>query len=329
MSVPLFQRLFRLTLALAGVLAFAGIEAQAGYNDLLATNLGGGNVTQYDPTTGASLGAFESTTGSLPRGIAVGPDQNVYVGDLNGGIYQFNGITGSPAPSPFVAIGTINSPHGIAFGPNGDLFVSSFGGNNVLQFQGPGGATPGALVGTFATGSGLLGPTGLGFGGPGDNLFVASSTNNQILEYNGTTGAFIKALATGGPLNGPAGLSFASDGTLLVANDTGNSVLRYDVTTGALLNTITDRGLVHPSSAVYDGDGHLLVASWSDSEILRFNLDLSTNAASFDSVFVSGNGLDTPIYLSLVPEPGSVVLLGLGLAGVAGYAVRKRRFSRA
>src|SRR5262249_26776370 len=146
-----------------------------------------------------------------PRGIAIGPDNNVYVGDIgNGTIQKFNGLTGA-ALGTFVPNGSggLGSSHGLAFGANGDLFVSNFvnGGGNVLEYQGPGGASPGAFVKIFATANGLAGPTGLAFGPNGD-LFVASSSNNQILEFT-STGAFVKVFASGGPLSAPAGLSFA------------------------------------------------------------------------------------------------------------------------
>lgn len=57
--------------------------------------------------------------------------------------------------------GGLMAPEGLAFGPNGNLFVSNAGSNSVLEYDG----TTGAFVTTFvAPGSGgLLGPTFLTF----------------------------------------------------------------------------------------------------------------------------------------------------------------------
>jgi hypothetical protein len=43
--------------------------------------------------------------------------------------------------------------------------------------------------------------------GPDGNLYVASTGNNQVLKYNGTTGAFISVFTSTG-LNLPFGLVF-------------------------------------------------------------------------------------------------------------------------
>ncbi|MFO0908329.1 MAG: NHL repeat-containing protein [Isosphaeraceae bacterium] len=313
----------------AVLLAVAGAtEVRAGYADLLATNIGGGTVTQYNPVTGAPVGTgvFASTPLVNPRGIAIGPNNNVFVNDLNGGVYQFNGTTGALV-NTFVAPGTIGAPHGMTFGSNGNLYVASLTGNSILQYQGPGGGSPGTLVSTINTG-GLNAPTGIAFGLTGD-LYVSNSGTNQILRYD-SAGAFQGIFASGNGLNLPAGLSIAPDGSLLVANDGGNSVLRFNTTTGALLNTLTNAALSGVGSAVYDGFGHVLVSSYNNNSIVSFNLDLATNTGSFDKVLVSGvaSGLNTPIYLSVpVPEPGSFALVALGTAVLGGLSVARLRRS--
>jgi sugar lactone lactonase YvrE len=327
--------LLRFALAVA-VLAGLGLsEARADFHNLLVTNLNGGNVTQYDPATGAPASPLVFASAPLvnPRGIVIGPDNNVYVNDIsNSTVQKFNGTTGASLGT-FVSAGSggLSFPHGMSFGPNGDLFVSSFLTNNVLEYNG----TTGAFVKIFATDSGLVGPTGLTFGPNGD-LFVASSaaSSNQVLEFNGTTGAFVKVFATGNGLSGPAGLTFASDGSLFVANFTANTVLRFSPA-GALLATITDSGLNGPSSIVFNAPGSMLVSNnnttgTNANSILQFNANLVTNTFSFNKVFATA-GLSGPIYMALlapVPEPSAVVLFGLGLAGVAAATLRKARRDR-
>jgi hypothetical protein len=51
-----------------GALGFCTGEARAAFTDLLAANISGGNVTQYNPATGAPLGVFAGAPLVNPRG---------------------------------------------------------------------------------------------------------------------------------------------------------------------------------------------------------------------------------------------------------------------
>ena len=98
------------------------------------------------------------------------------------------------------------------FGPDGNLYVTSFGTNQVLRYNG----TTGALLGTFvAAGSGGLSlPRGLTFG-PDGNLYVGSFGSGDVLRYNGATGAFIDDFVPSGRggLGGPTFLAFFNAST--------------------------------------------------------------------------------------------------------------------
>src|SRR4051812_13389399 len=83
-----------ITLAALATLFSGGAEVRAAYNDVLVTNIAGGNVTQYNPVTGANAGSgvFAGSPLMNPRGIAVGPDTSVYVNDLGrNAVYKFDG----------------------------------------------------------------------------------------------------------------------------------------------------------------------------------------------------------------------------------------------
>ena len=74
----------------------------------------------------------------------------------------------------------------LAFGPDGNLYVSSDGTNQVFRCNGN-------TCVVFASGNGLSDPEKLVFG-PDGNLYISSFDANAVLCYNGTTGAFINRL---------------------------------------------------------------------------------------------------------------------------------------
>src|SRR5262249_14233741 len=112
-------------------------------------------------------------------GIAVGPDGSVYVSDPNQNIVYRYDSTGAPEPAPgqsgaiFVAAGSggLNVPVGVTFGADGNLYVVSNGTDQVLRYQGPSGASPGAFMDAFVSITGASAPNSLTFG-PDGNLYV-------------------------------------------------------------------------------------------------------------------------------------------------------------
>lgn len=76
----------------------------------------------------------------------------------------------------------------MTFGPDDNLYITSFATNQVLRYDG----VTGAFIDAFVTAGleGLDQPTGLGFGSDG-NLYVGDSANALVRRYDGNTGAFI------------------------------------------------------------------------------------------------------------------------------------------
>jgi len=103
-------------------------------------------------------------------------------------------------------------PTGIAVGPDGNIYVSSFATGSILYFDGQ----TGAPLGTFASG---FGPAQLAFG-PDGNLYVSEFFGTAVRTYDAHAGAdFGERLddaATG--LTSAQGLAFASNGDLLVGD---------------------------------------------------------------------------------------------------------------
>jgi sugar lactone lactonase YvrE len=156
-----------------------GLGAPAGMvfgpdGNLYVNDWDGTTVMRYDGATGQPLpapgqsGAVFSTGLQNPNlGITFGADGNLYVGNFGGNsVNRYDGATGQPLPACgegayFVLPGSggLSQTHGIAFGPDGNLYVSSEATNQVLRYNG----TTGAFLGVFATRMGGGGTTGLFF----------------------------------------------------------------------------------------------------------------------------------------------------------------------
>ena len=157
-------------------------------------------------------------------------------------VLKFNGVSGDfidDLTDPFPGGVSLSTPWGVAFGPDGKLYVSGFGSGNVVRFDPVAQTLLGEFIGIGS--GGLTVPRGLTFG-PDGNLYVTSetgaSTSGQVLKYDGTTGAFVGVFVTAGSggLGRPDGIVFGPDGNLYVSSGDSQSVLQYNGTTGAFLD---------------------------------------------------------------------------------------------
>jgi hypothetical protein len=181
-----------------------------------------------------------------PRAVVIGPDGLLYVanapntrsqdthGGLHGQVLRYNPRTGDfvdvfvtdtdadiPADSDF------NRPEGLVFGPDGNLYVTSFANldnytnNNpvttdkILIFAGPARTKPGAFVGKidlYTIGQPRTYAQALLFG-PRGYLYVPISNAGEVRQYNvqTTPPSFVGNLVQrGGPLQQPWYLTFGN-----------------------------------------------------------------------------------------------------------------------
>lgn len=193
--------------------------------------------------------------------------------------------------------GGLNDAHGLAFGPDGNLYVASDNTGSVLRYNG----TTGAFIDTFIPfgHGGLTKVDGLVFG-PDGNLYV-SSRFTEVKRYHGTTGAFMDDFAAGHGLNGSSGVIFGPDGRLYVSSVPTNNVLRFDGATGTFIDVFASGGgLDAPQGLVFGSDGNLYVSSFGTDSILRYH---GTTAAFIDAFVPPGSGgLDEPWGLVFGPD---------------------------
>jgi streptogramin lyase len=288
-----------------------GLAVGPDHNLYVSVNGSPDRILRFSGATGAFLNVFASIGGLRDfAAIVFGPDGNLYASsNKTNSIVRFDGQTGAPLPGPgqsganFVppASGRLSAPSvGLAFGPDGNLYVNSHGNNAIMRYNGVTGVplpAPGQSGAVFIPqGSGtaqLVQPAGLTFG-PDGRLYVSTQGPNKFLRFE-ASGAFVdKFVPAGNALpDNPTALIFGPDDNLYVADSRVDSrVLRYDGRTGLQLPALGQTGatFIPPRSGGLD----------------------SPNALLF---FTPG----------AVPEPGTLVLLSAGILSLVGYAWPRRR----
>jgi sugar lactone lactonase YvrE len=329
-------------------------------NRVLVGNSRGDNVVAYNSNTGEFLGTpIAKNSGGLvdPDTLLYGPDGNgdgvsdLYISSGNkpansnqlgaSAILRYDGLTGQfidvfVGDNPNTAVdetGGLYRPYGIDFGPDGNLYVSSFFSDQILRYNGQ----TGQFIDVFASGNqqagGLNGPNGLLFA-PDGNLYVTTQGSvakngeadfsaglpSQVLKYNLQTR---QSTVFASPKVSPNGAGFISllgmqigpkDGDLYVS-DFANDIRRYNLNTGALVNTFSTNYTGTSPSNNFTGDiafspnGKLYTVGFDYTEagnnigaILRFDsitgqpLPATANSGS---IFVpSNNNLVRPIGLT-------------------------------
>jgi len=248
--------------ALLGTFVTSGSGGLSGATGLLATrdalwvtSQNTNQILRYDLGTGAFVNVFASnaaTPGTAlagPSDLLIRDNGLLYVSNFGGTtVDRFDLMTGASLgaftnDSAAPAADKLNGASSMAWGPDNNLYVSSFNTNKILRFNG----NTGEFMNVFASGGGLNGPAGLTF--QGGQLYVSSLLSQKVLRYNGTTGAFVDVFASPPPVPDPfpSDLMFRPDGTLLVALTGQQSVAQFS-STGAFTGTFAaGGGLIVPS----------------------------------------------------------------------------------
>jgi sugar lactone lactonase YvrE len=253
-----------------------------------------GSVTLLAALAAAVAGGWPACAGATTSQESAPGD--VFVANIAGdNITFYDGTTGAPH-GEFVTrrSGGLFRPTGLAFGPDGDLSVSSSGNGRILRFDGETGAFDAVVIDDDV----LERPFSLAFG-PDGMLYVSSL--DRVLRYDVETGAFAGVAAAAEELRQPIGLAFGPDGQLYVANSGGASVMRFDAS-GTSLGVFASDSLRYPSDVAFGPDGRLHVSSAATRSVVRFAPD-----GSFDRVVARLPERAAPVGIAFAPDGRLIV----------------------
>jgi tripartite motif-containing protein 71 len=314
----LIAAFFAISLPARADVLFASTEQGVGMYDTNGTfiqNL----ALPVSPTIGNGLGGFID-----PTGIAIGSDGSVYIADSqantstnDGAIYHFSAA--GNYLGTFSSDSSLYQPQGIAFGPNGDLYVTNDPGNPYISaYDSSGnpvtltGGTGGGPVGYFL---GLnAGDDGIAFG-PNGNFYIPDPFNG--VDQYAADGTYIRSFGIADPLDGPSGVAIDASGNVFVTDVTNGNVVEFD-SNGNYLATLDPsnpvlggNGWGSPTALTFEPNGDLLISD-----------DFGITQYDFSSVtaFSDGGG-EFLAYDATVPEPSMVLLCVLGGLGLL---VRRR-----
>jgi hypothetical protein len=309
---------------------------------LLLTDFRNERVLEYNFETGAFRGVFADlddggATNERPIGIAAGDRRAVYVASFDEDHvirYRYDGA------NPTVVVDSsdgLDGPTGMAFGPDGNLYLNSMNTDEVLKYDVAADTTSvfADFQSTGGTRNGLTRPRGLAFDAAGD-LYVANQNDggdqgNNVLRFHGpgsgTPGDPFPSAADGAVFlqldDEPLGLTFRlADDHLFVTQRDDNEVAEYSGTT--FIGNFVDSDIDNPLGVGFF-DSELFVASFDGDELQVFDAD-----GEFDRTFAPAGAevLDGPAYFirfTPIPEPSTLLVWSLLAAAGVAAGLRRRK----
>ncbi len=303
----------RVLLAAVVLLSCVATASLAGATTLFVSDGFDDVVNRFDASTGAPIAP--SIPLSFATGVAIGPNGDLYAVSQNPSqVYRYDAMTGAQIGGPFVTFNgqndghDVQGPEGMAFAPNGYLYVADVTESNVHIYD-----TAGNSVGAL-TSAELSQPMDVAFSAAGD-LYVVNPAMADVLVSIGGTQPLTEFFGTqtGGLIN-PSALTFGPDGKLYVldaSNANGPAILRYTAG-GADDGTVVSyaSSFFQPNDIAFGPDGKLYVSGvdlgFSTGEVLRYLAD-----GTADGMLVS-SGPSYPTFMAFsgaVPEPATATLL--------------------
>lgn len=209
-------------------------------NTVLISSLNSGLITKHDATSGAFIENFASGIGG-PTRMKIGTDNLLYVLQWQGTgpvlRYELDGTF----VDEYTNIGVLQSI-GLDWDSDGNLYVSSFGGDSVEKFD-----SNGVFIETFID-TNLLGPTNIWFEDNGDLLVI--DYNGAAVKRFDSNGNYISDFISG--ISAGEGVDFFPNGDILIGDGQNSAVNKYS-SDGSFLEVFVPSGsgnLITPNAVV-------------------------------------------------------------------------------
>ncbi|MEZ5658197.1 MAG: DUF4347 domain-containing protein [Burkholderiaceae bacterium] len=105
---------------------------------LYVSSRGANNLLRFDPVTGAPDASFNGNmNGGVPEDFVFAPNGEILAADIGGNVMRIDATTGASLGA-FIAFGTggLSSVAGLAFGPDGHLYVADQGADTIRKYDG-------------------------------------------------------------------------------------------------------------------------------------------------------------------------------------------------
>ena len=336
----IMKRIIGIAAAVVSIGILAGTASAGIVQHVLVSDAENARVLEFD-LDGTYIGEFADFTGGRPAGIVQDSEYNIHIANAadGGKIRQFS-TDGTEQTATFNGLTDVR-PDDIAFNSSGQLFFGNpFGtaADGVYRVDTPSSATE-VLHDADFHGD----PRGITFDGNG-NLLVA---DRRLLDGQGELESFDPddsfssngALITDEPNiqaplyhNGSVFYTFhlGPDSNDPAGAGSGFRVREIASSDGSILNTYDAPDLLDDGDMLFDtivlSDGDLLVTAYAGDAVLRLDPDTGT-FTDFASGNFGGVTMDGPSYMSvmtIIPEPTTLALLGLGVATLLGRRRRRR-----